>query len=52
MLDFVFPAHAGVILSAHGNLLQKISFSRTRGSDPGPLDPFSKLAPFFPHTRE
>ena len=48
----VFPAHAGVIPKQVLADPRRAGFSRTRGSDPGPLDPFSKLAPFFPHTRE
>ena len=49
--DFVFPAHAGVILIHLVQCRPCSSFSRTRGGDPWRTETTLFLFVFFPHTR-
>lgn len=47
----LFPAHAGVILSACIASGVKLSFPRTRGGDPRSRQMFRASLGFSPHTR-
>ena len=49
--NFVFPAHAGVILQHSSRLFPDTSFSRTRGGDPANVESDNVTLWFFPHTR-
>ena len=47
----VFPAHAGVSLTAFEALCDALSFPRTRGGEPGKVAGDADEVSFSPHTR-
>ena len=47
----VFPAHAGMSLTALGLTGKSVSFPRTRGDEPDLHKGVSEVGEFSPHTR-